>query len=253
MFDQITTVVITVAIAALVGGGAYLVHRARASAREFSRLAFGTDSLREGIERMNYEHEHTPKSVSSATSLYLPRIHADFPEFDFEDMRARAENVIVSYLMAIDAQDASLLVEGSDELVDALRMKIDLLKDARQSEQYDKVSVHRTAISRYERRDGWCAVTFQSSVQYKYALFDDEGRVLKGNPETWTQERFNAVVVYLQDRDLIEGSRSTAWGLTCPNCGAAIESLGAKKCAYCGTPVREINVRVWAFHKVERA
>ena len=151
MFDQITTVVITVAIAALVGGGAYLVHRARASAREFSRLAFGTDSLREGIERMNYEHEHTPKSVSSATSLYLPRIHADFPEFDFEDMRARAENVIVSYLMAIDAQDASLLVEGSDELVDALRMKIDLLKDARQSEQYDKVSVHRTAISRRER------------------------------------------------------------------------------------------------------
>ena len=53
--------------------------------------------------------------------------------------------------------------------------------------------------------------------------------------------------------NLIEGSRSTAWGLTCPNCGAAIESLGAKKCAYCGTPVREINVRVWAFHKVERA
>ena len=52
MFDQITTVVITVAIAALVGGGAYLAHRARASAREFSRLAFGTDSLREGIERI---------------------------------------------------------------------------------------------------------------------------------------------------------------------------------------------------------
>lgn len=38
MFDQLTAVVIAVALAAIVGGGAYLVHRARSSAREFSRL-----------------------------------------------------------------------------------------------------------------------------------------------------------------------------------------------------------------------
>ena len=40
-------------------------------------------------------------------------------------------------------------------------------------------------------------------------------------------------------------------GLNCPNCGAPLPGLGAKKCIYCDTPIVEYNLRVWNFSRVE--
>lgn len=249
-------VVVLVIVAAIVVW--IVVERVRGTVSQASQLLFGTDNLAEGIAKRNYEVSTTPKSVAAATSLLLPQIQADFPEFNLADMRVRAENVLVSYLHAIDCKDASLLSEGSKELRQSLALRISLLSDARQQEDFDKIKVHRVEIARYQKRDGRCDVTFQCSVQYKYALRGEGGTVLKGNPDVLTQTRYNVEMVYVQDRGKVESAAHGAanaaadagLGINCPNCGAPVTSLGAKFCVYCGTPIVELNIYAWTFHAV---
>ena len=59
-----------------------LIKKITKKVENFSRLIFGTSSLREGVENMQKEYAETPKSVSAMTSLYLPKIVADFPDFE---------------------------------------------------------------------------------------------------------------------------------------------------------------------------
>lgn len=246
----ITAVIWLIAAVVVVGGVAYGVWRAKKRAREISQAAFGTDSLIEGWKQTEVKIANTPKSVSAATSLYLPQIMKDFPEFNYNDMRIRAENVLVSYLRAIDEGDAHVLTEGSWELRDALRLRLGELKNQEQTEQFDDIKVHRTEIARYEKRQGRCTIVFQSAVQYRHALLDAEGNVIKGNKDTLEQSRYNVKLVYIQDEDKVADDRDRADSLHCPNCGAPVTNLGAKSCAYCGSALEPYNIRVWAFHKV---
>lgn len=71
-----------IVVLALALGGAIGGLILRQKLREFSRTVFGTDSLREGLERQQLELSETPKSLSSMTRVYLPQIARDFPEFD---------------------------------------------------------------------------------------------------------------------------------------------------------------------------
>lgn len=254
-----------VVIVVVLGACGLAYYFVRKKAREVAQMAFGTDSLIEGFKKVETELEYTAKSVSSATSLYLPQIHRDFPEFNYNDMKVRAENVLTSYLMAIDARDPSVLTEGSRELYDALRLKLDSLRDAGLKEEFDQVKVHRTEIYRYEKRDGRCTIVFQSSVQFHYAcvatadMTDEKGQVrpagtvLYGNSDRWTQARYNVALVYVQDRDKVEDERDRGEGLNCPNCGAPITNTGQKLCAYCGSAIVPFNIRVWAFHEITPA
>ena len=72
--------------------------------RNLSRMAFGTDSLLEGLKQQEEEFARTPKSVAGMTSLYLPRIQKDFPEFALEDFIARSENLLTKALMSVQNQ-----------------------------------------------------------------------------------------------------------------------------------------------------
>ena len=258
MFAVIPIVVLVVVLGAI-GIAAYLIRR---KAREVAQMAFGTDSLLEGFKKMETDLEITPKSVATATNLFLPQITRDFPEFNFNDMKVRAENVLKSYLMAIDARDASVLTEGSRELYEALKLQLDSLRDASLAEEFDQVKIHRTEICRYQKGAGRCTVVFQSAVQFRYACVttadtvDGEGRaipagtVLRGGKGRLTQSRYNVELVYVQDRDRVEDERDRGEGLNCPNCGAPITNTGQKLCAYCGTVIVPFNIRVWAFHRV---
>ena len=263
--DFVTVIVPLVIVAVVLGIGAFAFYAVRRKLHEVSQMAFGTDSLTAGFKKLETELEFTPKSVAAATSLYLPQIHRDFPEFNFNDMKVRAENVLTSYLMAIDARDPSVLTEGSRELYEALKLQLDSLRDAGLAEEFDEVKVHRTEICRYEKGSGRCVIVFQSAVQFRYECVttqdtvDAEGKpvpagsVLHGNKNRLMQGRYNVFLVYVQDRDKVEDERDRGEGLNCPNCGAPITNVGQKLCAYCGSAVVPFNIRVWAFHKVEKA
>lgn len=218
--------------------------------RDISQMAFGTDNIVEGFKKAEEEYEETPKSVSSGTSLYLPRITKDFPDFHYEEMKNRAENVLISYLQAVDNKDVSRLTEGLEELKEQLKMRLDMSDAVGEKEFFKQVKIHQTAIYQYNKKQGRCSVVFQMAVQYYYHK-EKNGRIVAGSPEKKKQSRYNIECIYIQDRDFIENVGDASLALNCPNCGAPLEKLGAKHCEYCGTPIVEFNIHAWHFSSVD--
>lgn len=246
----IKIIMILVLLLALVGIVYFAYRRIRKKVRDFSRTVFGTPDLADGLRKMETEQETTPKSVASATGLYLPSIMKDFPEFHFDEMRARAENVLLSYLQSVDALNAALLTEGTDELRDSLALRVETLKQTGKREHFQNCKIHRTEIYRYRKARGRCSILLQSAIEYIHFV-EKDGSVEKGRRDAREQSRYNVEVIYIQDRDLVENTTDAGLALNCPSCGAPIRTLGAKKCEYCDSPLVEFNIRAWNFASVE--
>lgn len=226
------------------------IYKLKQKTRQFSRQVFGTDSLMEGFEQIEAEYAVTPKSVSAMTSLYLPKITRDFPEFSYDEMKEKAQNVLTSYLLAINDFNPGRLTEGNSELKNKLEHEIAILKNKDQREHFDKIKIHRTEISGYTKKSGRCIITMQTSVQYYHYVTDNSGRVIEGSRDVLFQSKYETDLIYIQDRALVEGNLGDAEGLNCPNCGAPITNLGSKFCEYCGTGVVTYNIHVWSFSDV---
>ena len=217
----------------------------------FSRMLFGTSNIRKGVEQIELEYATTPKSVSGMTSLYLPKIAADFPEFEYNEMRTRAVNVLCAYLLAIDGMNSGKLEDANEELQNQLENRILNLKGSCKREHFMDIKVHRTEIHNYRKTDGRCIVTFQTSVQYYHYIENEEGKILSGSKDVLFQSKYNIDLIYIQDRNIVENQLDHALGVNCPNCGAPISSLGAKVCEYCDTPIIEINIHAWSFSAIK--
>lgn len=246
----IGTILILVLILVLVGIVFYAYRTIKKKVEKFSRIAFGTASLVEGLEKTREEYATTPKSVSSLTAVYLPRIMKDFPHFHYDEMKERAENVAISYLRGLDAEDSNQLTEGLHELKEQLFMQITMNQSKGIKVHYDLIKVHKVEINQYRKQNGRCSIVFQLAVESNY-FKEQSGRVIAGDKNRKTQSRYNVECVYIQDRDFVENLHDASMGLNCPNCGAAITNLGAKVCAYCGTPVIEFNIHSWNFSDVK--
>lgn len=247
---QVGTIIILALILTVMGAGAVAYIRIRNRVREFSELAFGTTDVLKGLKKIETESEVTPKSVSAGTSLYLPNIRRDFPDFHYDEMKRRAENLLTSYLRAVDEANVEALTEGIGELKDKLNMKIEMLRDAGCREHYNNIKIHRTEIKSYRNTKGRCSIIFQSAVQYNYYK-DKNGEILEGARERLKQSRYDVEMIYIQDRDLVENLEDAGLAMNCPNCGAPLPKLGAKKCEYCDSPVVEFSIRTWDFSNVE--
>ncbi len=247
---MIGMIVILVMILAVFGCIYAAVRKAKRAVESFSREAFGTSDIMEGFRQAEQEYALTPKSVSAMTSLYLPKIKRDFPEFQYDEMKVRAENALTSYLLAVDKMNAGVLKEGNQELHDKLEMRIEMLKGAGRREHFGSIRIHRTEISDYKKRNGRCIITFQTALQYYHTLEDENGRLLEGKSDLLTQSKYNTDVIYIQDREIVEDERDLSLGLNCPNCGAPISGTGNKVCEYCGTPVVELNIYAWTFSNI---
>lgn len=230
-----------------------IVLRIRSKIRQISQEFLGTPDIVEGLKELEINESTTPKSLNAMTSLYLPRIKKDFPEFQYDEMKVRAQNVLTSFLLSLDTKNPGGLSEGSPELKAKLSNRIDVLDGEGCREEYKTFNLHRTEISDYRKADGRCIITFQISCQYYYAKVDENGSVIAGNRDMLTQARYNVDVIYIQDRDKITNEYDFAIGTNCPNCGAPLKGLGDKICQYCGTPLREINIYAWTFSNVEKS
>lgn len=247
---MIGTIIILVLLLILVVAVVLMYRYARKKVREFSRSVFGTDSVTEGLKKQELEYANTPKSVSGATSLYLPQIMRDFPEFHSEEMKQRAESVLTSYLRAISEEKVSVLSEGTRELKDKLEMRIDELRGEDSHEHFERIKIHRTEINKYRKERGRCSVVYQSAVGCIHYV-EKNGKIIRGKKDMLTQHRYNVEVCYIQDRDVAEVSADTGYALNCPNCGAPLTSLGATTCPYCDSPVVGYNIHTWQFTGVE--
>lgn len=242
----IILVLILAVIIAIYCGVHYIKHKTQ----EFSRTVFGTENILEGAEKMKQEYATTPKSVSAMTSLLLPKISSDFPDFHYDEMKERAENVLTQYLRAITEKNAGILTEGNTELKQQLDNHIQMLSSKDLWEHFDQIKIHRTEINQYRKTAGRCIITFQSSLEC-YHYMTDSSSIKEGSKDYKYQTKYNTDLIYIQDRNLVENELDNALGVNCPNCGAPLTSLGAKFCEYCGTPVIEINIHAWSFSNVE--
>ena len=239
--------VILAVIALAVLGAWYL----RRKARKFSTELFGTPDIADAARQMRAEYASTPKSVSAMTSLLLPKITADFPDFQYDEMKERANNVLTGYLRAVTERNHQLLKDGNEELRQQLEDHIQMLSAKDAWEHFDLVHIHRTEISQYRKTAGRCIITFQTSLECCHYMTDLSRQLVSGSQEMKYQTKFNTDLIYIQDRDLVENVLDDALGITCPNCGAPLSSLGAKVCKYCDTPIIEINIHAWSFSNVE--
>lgn len=239
------TVVVIVLLA--IAAAAYIIYRiVKAKLRELSRAAFGTDSFAEGWKRQTEELAATPKSVSGMTKIYAPKIQRDFPDFNIEEFKNMAENMLISALMAISAGQDTLLKDGAEEI----RWQVDnRIADNKQSgirEVYERIKIHQTEITAYQKKQGTCMITFQSAVEYLFYK-EKDGTLTEGDKNHLTQTKYNIELMYIQDVQMT--GEQTATGTTCPNCGAPITNLGAMYCEYCGLAVTAVNVKVWKLHQ----
>lgn len=248
---QIGTIAILILALAVLGGGYVAYRKIRTKVSNFTRLAFGSDTVAGSFRNLEREVEFTPKSLSANTKLYLPQILRDFPEFHYDEMKNRAENILTGFLMGIDGKDASRIRENTtEELREKLRMRIAALDSENAQEHFRDILIHRTEIKQYRRIKGRCSIIFQSAVQYHHFKKKD-GVVTEGSDTKMEQSRYDVEMIYIQDRDVIENQADSGLAMNCPNCGAPLPKLGAKKCLYCETPIVEFSIKIWNFSDVD--
>lgn len=243
---MIFLILVLIVILAIFCGILYVRHKAK----EFSRTIFGTEDLSDGIRQMKREYASTPKSVSGMTNLLLPKIVSDFPDFEYDEMKERAENTLTQYLRAVTQKNTAVLTDGNTELKQQLENHIQMLSIKGLWEHFDQIKIHRTEIHQYKKANGRCIITFQSALEC-FHYITDTSSVIEGSKEYKYQTKYNTDLIYIQDRNLLENELDHALGINCPNCGAPLSSLGAKKCEYCGTPVIEINIHAWSFSDIK--
>lgn len=231
------------------GTGIYL----RRKIQSLVQLLFGTGSLAEGLRNREMEEATTPKSVSSMTSIYLPLIQADFPEFNWNEYQIKAGNVLKSFLLAIDRQEAALLDSAANaDLCRQTTLWIEEERKAGARSRFADVAIHRTEITGYRKSAGTCIISLQSALGC-LAWKERDGEVDSGSDSVTRQTKYDLSLVYVQDADKLQNADGAAVAATCPNCGAPITTLGHKRCAYCGAAVETINIRVWSFGQIRES
>ena len=139
---------------------------AKKKLKELSLQLFGTESIQEGLEKQAEQQALTPKSVCGMTRILEPQIEKDFPEFNWREFCARAENMLLSAFAAIQNQNAGLLREASGTVREQVDNKIQSDRENGITEIYERARIHRTEIARYEKKNGTCMITLQSAVEY---------------------------------------------------------------------------------------
>ncbi len=220
--------------------------KSKEKVEDVSQALFGTDSLVEGWNKQADELAATPKSVSGMTRIFEPQIQRDFPDFNLVQFKNKAENMLVSALQAIDSGNVSLIRDASEELKAQVENRIEMNRSEGIREVYEKIRIHRTEISNYEKKQGKCIITFQSAVEHLHYKKKD-GTVVSGDENRLEQTKYNVEVMYIQDEKIakidnavgttvrIAVHRSPIWG----QCTASTAGLA----------ITPINLKVWTLHR----
>jgi endogenous inhibitor of DNA gyrase (YacG/DUF329 family) len=227
-----------------------LIKTAKRELRRASRTIFGTDSLLQGFKQQEINFEETPKSISNMSTVLQPLIAKDFPDFNVKEFIQKSENMLLSVFNAIEAKDITMVASASWDLKAQVQNLILDLKSRKETEYYNNVKIHATGINKYQKDGGTCVIVLQTALEYIHYLENDSQVVIRGSKDRKVQVRYDVELLYVQDLEKVkERTSEAAFGLNCPNCGAAITNLGSKHCEYCGTQIQEVNVKAWSINR----
>ena len=183
---------VIVILAVLAGGGYYAYRKIKRKVEDVSQALFGTDSLVEGWNKQADELAATPKSVSGMTRIFEPQIQRDFPDFNLVQFKNKAENMLVSALQAIDSGNVSLIRDASEELKAQVENRIEMNRSEGIREVYEKIRIHRTEISNYEKnRENQCFVMWVTAdrnlrnLRIAESLCPVSGKQWKSSDSSW--------------------------------------------------------------------
>lgn len=167
----------------------------------------------------------TIKSISGATSLYLPKIQKDFPQFHPAD----AENETSSFL-----KDYIHIRFGKEtEFKNSENTRLQFMVQKEQSGNISDIKINKIAISNYTKTREYATITYQVSLGY----------TLNGSR---IETRYDVEYSFqLQENHVASAN------MTCPVCGAAIENSSWTKCLYCDTAIVKDTIFNWYITNVK--
>lgn len=210
--------------------------------RFVNSVGISKGELKTMIEESEYEAKYRKKSISGMTSILMPRIIADFPNFSQSELFGKVEtslNLIFDSLAKKEVKKSSALTiikhNLEEQIVDLKDNKIDLV--------FDEVVFHKHAIKDYKKDEGVLTIKVQTSLEYFYE--EKKNGVVKVKRKDYKkQTSYTSEFIYVYNPDKYLDSVDLL-GVRCPNCGAPVKSLGKKSCSYCGSGLEDINLKSW--------
>lgn len=250
MFNISSALITTLVIAAILVFAVFIgVVAIKHKLRDVSRSMFGTDSFIEGVNKQKEQMSETPRSLHAMTSVYLPQILSDFPQFDYELYKNKAKSLLRSYFTAVQTKKTSALSEEcSLTLKNYVQGIIDDLNAQNLRQIFSEIVIHDVQIARYIKTSATVTILFELSVGHYSYIEDENDSVVFGDKSIKKQSVYEVGLVYVQNAEKFGADE--ALGINCPNCGAPITNLGKKFCEYCGTSIVELNERAWKFDSV---
>lgn len=187
------------------------------------------------------------RSISGMSKLLIPNIIKDFPEFNENQLYNMTEESMRIVFDALSNKDKSSLNEIPLVRNSIIKI-IDDYKDNNIDVKYSDIIFHKFAIKDYNKSDGVATITVSTSLEYYYEKNVD-GKC-SVNSRYKKQTRYSCKFIYIYDESLFK-DHEVVLGVNCPNCGASITNLGHKHCDYCGSSIKEINLKSWAFSSYE--
>lgn len=194
-------------------------------------------NIKDIIEEARLEDQESPKSLSSMDSIYLANIRRDFPNLNVNELKSKAEKIILDSYNGVELKNSTGLKGKVKSFVD------DMINDYKtKSVKFDNFKFHNTVVSKYLNDKGVATITFGSSYEY---MLNIDGKSVK------TQDRARVEFIYIIDIDEVPTDLK-AFGINCPNCGSPIKNMGDKSCSYCGSAIQEVYGHVFTCNNIVR-
>lgn len=228
-----TLIVIGIIVLAIVIGVAVIRYKLNKVTKKYlgKNLSQVGEAIREGLE----DDSQPPRTISVMTSIHKPKFQKDFPDMSYNQIEAMAKNALTGYLNAVEQQNEKMLYEPSLNLTQQF---YDRLRDneSRGTEHFDNLKIHRIALANYVNSQGIVDAVFEISFEC-YHYFDEKEKLNAPN-------QLACSITLNHGRALADGA--VIEGHNCPNCGAPLTIRGNdKSCAYCGTGLSLIDLKVW--------
>ena len=180
------------------------------------------------------------KSISGMTRLLEPVILEDFKTFNKEELFNRSEKNLRTIFGSLE----NYSMDGFKDmplLYDIVKKEIEDMQNDHIKVEFNDIVFNNFAIKNYHKTAAEAIIEIAVSLRYTYKKYKN-GKLVK-EKENY-QTRYLIKFIYIID-DVLFSKSKKVYGITCPNCGAAIKTLGDKNCAYCGAVIKDINLKAW--------